>query len=205
MANIIEKLNVSQITRCTEAEGPGRRFAIWVQGCPLRCAECCNPEMLPFDGGKLTDIQEVFQQIESANAEHRLEGVTFIGGEPFAHSRPLAILAEGIQRAGLTVMIFSGYTLIDLQAMTEESVKKLLQHTDLLVDGPYDRNQPDTSRRWIGSRNQQVHFLSDRYTAQDAHWQQPDTLEVRWDGKELMINGFPAKQATSLWKRGSLK
>ena len=44
-------LSVAQIVPCTEAEGPGRRFALWFQGCPLRCPGCCNPEMLPFTGG----------------------------------------------------------------------------------------------------------------------------------------------------------
>ena len=44
-------LSVAQIVPHTEAEGPGVRFALWFQGCPLRCPGCCNPEMLPFDGG----------------------------------------------------------------------------------------------------------------------------------------------------------
>src|ERR1700677_380389 len=43
-------VQVAQIVAMTEAEGPGRRFALWFQGCPLRCAGCCNPEMLPFAG-----------------------------------------------------------------------------------------------------------------------------------------------------------
>jgi anaerobic ribonucleoside-triphosphate reductase activating protein len=45
-------LRVAQVVPCTEAEGPGRRFALWFQGCPLRCPGCCNPEMLPFEGGQ---------------------------------------------------------------------------------------------------------------------------------------------------------
>ena len=39
-------LSVAQIVSCTEAEGPGKRFALWFQGCPLRCPGCCNPEKL---------------------------------------------------------------------------------------------------------------------------------------------------------------
>ena len=37
------ELSVAQIVRCTEAEGPGKRYALWFQGCPLRCPSCCNP------------------------------------------------------------------------------------------------------------------------------------------------------------------
>ena len=47
-------LSVAQIVPITEAEGPGLRFALWFQGCPLRCPGCCNPEMLPFSGGTPT-------------------------------------------------------------------------------------------------------------------------------------------------------
>ena len=39
---------------------------------------------------------------------------------------------------------------------------ELLAETDVLVDGPYRRELPETRRRWIGSANQRVHFLSDR-------------------------------------------
>ncbi|RME67683.1 MAG: 4Fe-4S cluster-binding domain-containing protein, partial [Nitrospirae bacterium] len=38
-------LNLADIVECTEAEGPGRRFALWVQGCPIRCQGCWNRHM----------------------------------------------------------------------------------------------------------------------------------------------------------------
>ena len=100
-------------------------------------------------------------------------------------------------------MAFSGYRLAELRAMTDPDVQRLLQATDLLVDGLYDRNRPDTTRRWIGSTNQQIHFLTDRYRADDPCWSEPDTLEIRLQDGDVMINGFPANAAKSVWKRVS--
>lgn len=195
-------VNIAQLVPCTEAEGPGRRCAIWVQGCPLRCAECCNPEMLSFSGGERTSVDTLLTQILQAQ-NHGIEGITLIGGEPFAHAASLAPLAAAVRRQSLSVMIFSGYTLTELQRQDCPHVQALLAETDLLIDGRYDRTQPDDSRRWIGSRNQQAHFLTDRYSAEDACWSQRDTLEVRWDGRSLTVNGFPARAASTLWKRPS--
>ena len=82
-----------------------------------------------------------------------------------------------------------------------ENAAELLALTDLLVDGPYLRDRPETGRRWIGSANQRIHFLSDRYRADDPRWLLPNTLEIRLRGRELSVNGFPARPATGLWKR----
>jgi anaerobic ribonucleoside-triphosphate reductase activating protein len=63
------------------------------------------------------------------------------------------------------------------------------------------RELPDRSRRWIGSTNQRIHFLTSRYQANDPVWQASDTLEIRWYDGELAINGFPAPQAKRIWQR----
>src|SRR5437762_9807105 len=76
-------VRVAQIVECTEAEGPGRRFALWFQGCPLRCPGCCNPEMLPFAGGSSMTVVEILAEIEAAGD---IEGITMLGGEPLAHA-----------------------------------------------------------------------------------------------------------------------
>src|SRR5438067_7349833 len=85
-------LRVAQIVPCTEAEGPGRRFALWFQGCPLRCPGCCNPEMLPFDGGVRMTAEDVTRQMAQAARTHRIEGITLLGGEPLAHAAGGAVL-----------------------------------------------------------------------------------------------------------------
>jgi anaerobic ribonucleoside-triphosphate reductase activating protein len=194
-------LNIAQVVPCTEAEGPGRRFALWFQGCPLRCPGCCNPEMLPFEGGTSVPLAEVIAQVEEAARIHGIEGVTLLGGEPLAHAAPAAALAGAVQQRGLTVMVFSGFTLEEARGLPDPAVAELLSLTDILVDGPYLREQPETRRRWIGSANQRIHFLSDRYRADDPRWLLPNTLEVRLRGREVTINGFPARSAVGLWRR----
>jgi anaerobic ribonucleoside-triphosphate reductase activating protein len=196
---------VAQIVPVTEAEGPGVRFALWFQGCPLRCPGCCNPEMLPFAGGQAMTVSAIVQLVEEAARDHGVEGITLLGGEPLAHATGGAVLARALRERGLTTMVFSGYTLEDARAMPDPAVAELLANTDILVDGPYVREKPDTRRRWIGSTNQRIHFLSDRYHADDPRWQLPNTLEIRLRGLELSVNGFPGRSAVGLWKRPKVR
>jgi anaerobic ribonucleoside-triphosphate reductase activating protein len=195
------ELSIAQTVRCTEAEGPGKRYALWFQGCPLRCPGCCNPEMLAFAGGRRVALADSLRDIEEAANEQGIEGITLLGGEPLAHAAGAAALARVLCERGLTVMVFSGYTLEEARVLPDPAVAELLALTDILVDGPYVREQPDTRRRWIGSTNQRIHFLTDRYRADDPCWLLSNTLEIRLSGVELTVNGFPAKSAVGLWKR----
>lgn len=197
------RLHLAHIVDATSAEGPGVRTAIWLQGCPLRCAGCCNPEMLPFQGGEVRSVEEVLSIALDARRDSGAEGITLLGGEPFAHAAA-ARLAAKAQKEGLSVMTFSGYELEGLRSGTIPWAGDLLAATDILVDGPYRKDLPDSTRRWIGSTNQRIHFLTDRYRADDETWTKRDTLEIRWDGSELSVNGFPARAAQGLWRRGAL-
>jgi anaerobic ribonucleoside-triphosphate reductase activating protein len=201
MASTEIVLQLAQVAPCTQSEGPGRRFALWFQGCPLRCPGCCNPEMLPFRGGTGVSVADLVMQVRLAAGEQGVEGVSLLGGEPIAHAAGATALAKQVRALGLSVMVFSGYTLETIRTMPDPAVGDLLALTDILVDGPYIRDLPETRRRWIGSANQRVHFLSDRYRADDPCWRRSNTLEVRLRGAELTVNGFPAAAAMGLWRR----
>src|SRR5688572_32885391 len=101
-------VRIAQVVPCTEAEGPGKRFAVWFQGCPLRCPGCCNPEFLPFRGGETKTLAEMVARLEQTHAEAGVEGVSLLGGEPFAHAGPAAELAKAARLRGLSVMVYSG-------------------------------------------------------------------------------------------------
>jgi anaerobic ribonucleoside-triphosphate reductase activating protein len=157
--------------------------------------------MLPFAGGQILALDEVVGQIRAAAVDQGVEGITLLGGEPVAHAAGAAALARETRGLGLSVMVFSGYMLAEIRQTPDPAVQELLAHTDVLVDGPYIRELPETRRRWIGSSNQQVHFLSERYSPDDPRWLLPNTLEIRLSGTELSVNGFPAPGAVGLWKR----
>lgn len=193
-------VNVAMEVRRTEAEGPGVRYALWTQGCPMRCPGCCNPEMLPFEPRARRPISDIVRDMLDAG----VEGISLLGGEPFAQAGPLGRIAQKVKGKGLTVMVYSGYTLETLQAMTkaDPDVRRLLNHTDLLVDGQYDSSHPETTRRWIGSSNQRMHYLTEAYAPGDPRMRAQNTVEIRLVGGELQLNGWPALGARTRLSRG---
>lgn len=189
----MELLNLAAWLPCTEVEGPGRRAAIWLQGCDKRCVGCCNPEFLKFVERNIVSAESVAQDILDAKRNYDIEGVTFLGGEPLLQAKGLGRVAEIVSDAGLSVVVFTGYTMAEIEAMQLPGVDRLLQHTDLLVDGPYDAKNPDGFRNWVGSTNQNFIYLSERYdpTIEHAHHA---SREVEWrisaDGR-ISANGWP--------------
>jgi anaerobic ribonucleoside-triphosphate reductase activating protein len=146
--------------------------------------------MLPFSGGTRMSLDTLLARIEKAHREQQIEGITLLGGEPFAHAAFATELAIQVQRRGLSVMAFTGYTLDQLQTSMLEAASELLKRVDVLVDGPYRAHEPESRRRWIGSTNQRVHFLSDRY-GDTGEWRKANTVEIRMQDGEIFVSGFP--------------
>jgi anaerobic ribonucleoside-triphosphate reductase activating protein len=185
-------LRVATISDDTEAEGPGRRWALWLQGCPIRCPGCCNPEMFDERAGAAWSLEDLVARLAAA-AQRGVEGITLLGGEPFAQAAGAAALARAAKAHGLTVMVFSGYTLAEL--LEQSDAAPLLALTDLLVDGRYDRDRPEppppAGRRWIGSTNQVMHHLTDAYAPDEPRMRAPNTVELHWRDGRLVVNGWP--------------
>ena len=181
------RVRVGAIVPVTEAEGPGARFALWVQGCSIRCRDCCNP--LLFDPGRGTEVEVAALVEQVREVCHSIEGVTLLGGEPFDQPAPLAAFARGARGLGLSVMTFTGYRIEELAGPSQ---RELVAATDLLVDGRYEAELPELDRRWVGSTNQRFHFLTGRYAPGIERCPRRD-VEVRLgpDGR-MSINGWPA-------------
>ncbi len=144
--------------------------------------------MFAEEGG--TEASPIVVAREAAAAG--VEGITLLGGEPFAQAAGCAELASLCHEADLSVMVFTGYTLAEIESRDgEPGVRALLDQADLLVDGRFELAAIDTTRRWIGSRNQTLHFRSPRYSPDDPRFRAPDTAEIRLTRAALTMNGWP--------------
>ena len=63
-------------------DGPGTRFVVFVQGCPMRCAYCHNPDTWAMNGGTMMEPEELFEQYKRNEAFYKGGGITVTGGEP---------------------------------------------------------------------------------------------------------------------------
>lgn len=185
-----DAVNVAHVVERCRVLGPGERFVLWVQGCPLRCPGCHNPDFLAFRDATWVDVDVLRARIMASPG---IEGVTYAGGEPFAQAGALARLARAVRRSGLTVMAYSGYAIEELASGTLPDARLLLDSLDLLMDGPYRQELP-TQKPWRGSDNQRLLALSARYADRVEAWNRPTgqdfEVRVHADGT-LEVLGIP--------------
>ncbi|MBN6076647.1 radical SAM protein [Aggregatibacter actinomycetemcomitans] len=187
-------LNIAHIIEATEAEGPGLRFVIWVQGCLKRCKGCCNGELLKIKSAHLMRSNEIIGLLQNTLEKSPLEGVTFLGGEPFLQAEGLADIAEAARNLDLSVMVFSGYKYTELLENKFSGSQRLLNFTDLLIDGEFDNTKIESVRNWVGSTNQKFHYLTNRYSTEIETRELAVTNEWRFNSNgQIQGNGLPFK------------
>ena len=121
-------VNVYKILKETTVEGPGNRFCIWVQGCKKQCPECWAKDTWNFGCGKEYSIEELFKMMDKS----KIEGITFLGGEPFEQAKELSKLSKMVKEVGLSVACFTGYTIEELHSKGD--VYELLLHLNPYVE-----------------------------------------------------------------------
>lgn len=160
-------------------DGPGLRYAVFVQGCSHGCPGCHNPESQPAEGGTETTLAALLADIRANGLVH---DVTLSGGEPFEQPKACAALAAELKRNGYGIWCYTGYLYDDLagraeaariqQAQREEAgltgnaltegiaddlaVGDLLDSIDVLVDGPFVESRKSLELKWCGSSNQRL-------------------------------------------------
>lgn len=178
-------MRIAHIHPYSEIYGPGKRFVIWTQGCSIQCPGCWNTEFWGFDKGVEVPVGDILLQVKAVLNE--VEGVTVLGGEPFDQASELLQLLAGIQGLGLSVMVYSGYTKEELEAVGSSGI---LTYVDILVDGRYEHRLRNTGLRWRGSENQRVLFLSDRYRGIDLGGRQEIEIVLSENGIQE-VYGYP--------------
>lgn len=116
-------------------DGPGTRFVVFVQGCPMRCAYCHNPDTWAMTGGKIMEASEILEQYERNKAFYKNGGgLTVTGGEPLMQVDFLIELFTLAKEKGIhTCIDTSGIAYKPNNKAFIEKLDKLMPLTDLVM------------------------------------------------------------------------
>lgn len=145
------KIRVAGFVNDSIVDGPGIRYTIFTQGCKHDCGGCHNKHTHDLKGGYLIEIDEILDAIKK---NPLLDGITISGGEPFLQAIACAELASKAKKLNLDVITYTGFTFEQL--ILNEDYMKLLNQTDILIDGPFIEKQKSLSLLYKGSRNQRI-------------------------------------------------
>ncbi len=116
-------------------DGPGIRFVIFMQGCPLRCKYCHNPDSWNINGGKAYQSDEIFEiAMKYKNYFMKNGGITLTGGEPLLQMDFCIELLKKFKVAGVHTAVDTSGFMFDIKR--NESVEKhleLIKYTDLFL------------------------------------------------------------------------
>lgn len=125
------KGNIHSIETCGTVDGPGIRFVIFMQGCPLRCQYCHNPDTWQTDTNKLMTVDEIMQKYDGVKEFVQSGGITVTGGEPLLQIDFVTELFKVAKNHGIhTALDTSGIT---FNHENTENINKLLKYTDLVL------------------------------------------------------------------------
>lgn len=116
-------------------DGPGTRFVVFVQGCPMRCAYCHNPDTWSMVGGTMMEASEIIEQYERNKAFYANGGgLTVTGGEPLMQVDFLIELFTLAKEKGIhTCIDSSGIAFKPGNTKFIEKLDKLMELTDLVM------------------------------------------------------------------------
>ncbi len=179
-------LNIHAILPRTRVHGPGERFVVLTQGCGRGCPGCINEDARPRETRMLRDVNELFEEIRGTDG---VEGISLSGGEPLEQIDACVELCRLIKdNTDLSVVAFTGYYLDEIRAMPRGG--QFLDTVDLLVAGPFIKEQ--LAKTGIaGSTNQEVVFLTPRYSLEDIGDHDKFEIYIQPDGKVIMTGILP--------------
>lgn len=119
---------INSIQTLGTLDGPGVRFVLFMQGCPLRCAYCHNPDTWDFTQGMEYSAEDIFQKVLRYKAYFGdTGGITVSGGEPLIQAEFVTELFRLCKENGI-------HTCLDTSGgMWSDKIEKLLEVTDLCL------------------------------------------------------------------------
>ena len=115
-------------------DGPGTRYVVFVQGCPMRCKYCHNPDTWTPNVGNQMDTDEIIKDYEGYKEFYENGGMTVTGGEPLLQIDFLTELFEKAKAHGIhTTLDTSGIIYNENNAALMKKFDRLIQSVDLVL------------------------------------------------------------------------
>ncbi len=144
-------IQVLRVVEETTVDGPGFRNSIYCAGCKHACPGCHNPQSWTMNGGESRSVESLASQLLADS----FADVTFTGGDPLYQAEAFGELARQIkEESHKTIWCYTGFLFEQLMGKTE--YMPLLQHLDVLVDGPFVAAKRDEDLHFRGSSNQRI-------------------------------------------------
>lgn len=112
-------------------DGPGVRFVVFFQGCPLRCKYCHNPDTWDFSGGREVTADELMKEYDSYKEFLKSGGITATGGEPLAQPEFLTELFRLAKSKGVHTCLDTSAGCYDPDSHSR--IDEALKYTDLVM------------------------------------------------------------------------
>lgn len=123
--------NIHSLESCGTVDGPGIRFVVFTQGCPMRCQYCHNPDSWTTTENKKMSVDEILEKYEGVKEFLRNGGLTVTGGEPLLQIDFVTELFKKAKEKQIhTALDTSG---ILFNRKNTEKIDKLLNYTDLVL------------------------------------------------------------------------
>lgn len=116
-------------------DGPGLRYVVFFQGCPLRCLYCHNPDTWKMGDGKETTVKEIIDDLESYIPFFNASGggITVSGGEPLLQIDFLTEIFKECKKLGIHTAIDTAGGPFSRRPQFIEKLEELLKYTDLVL------------------------------------------------------------------------
>lgn len=186
------KGRVHSIESCGTVDGPGVRYVVFLQGCPLRCQYCHNPDTWDVADGKSVSVDEILSGYEKVKSFMKNGGLTVTGGEPLLQMEFVTeLMREAKQRGIHTCIDTSGITFQKDNEAVVKKFDKLLEYTDLfLLDIKHIENT--SHKELTGQSNRNVldfaEYLSDR--GKDVWIRHVVVPEITYQEADLKALGY---------------
>ena len=200
MKNEEAKISLARMYYPVKVLGPGNRVGIWLTGCDRRCPGCISPELQAYNYSKEVAVSSVMDMLK--RIQSKIDGFTISGGEPFLQIKELKKLVEIFyeRKKIKDILIFSGYTKEELEALNSNDIKYILSHIAVLVDGPY-MEALHTELPLQGSSNQRVLILNKEFEqSYKDYMSQEKKFDVEIRNNEEYVIGIPMKDFKNKYK-----